>query len=82
MCLLVVMLSSTTKTSKTGDMPMPQPAARSSRPAGMALTLVIPALSTQHSATMRDLGVGEPERDLAAEVRAPGPLARVEHDGS
>src|SRR5215472_6484532 len=49
MCLLVVMLSST---SNTGDMPIPQPAARSSRPVGMALTRVIPALSTQQNATI------------------------------
>src|SRR5260221_64399 len=46
------MRSSTTKTSKTGDIPMPHPAARSRRPTGMALTRVIPALSTQQSASM------------------------------
>ncbi len=52
MYLLVVMLSSTTKTSKTGDMPLPHPAARSTRPTGMVFTLVIPVLSTQQRATM------------------------------
>src|SRR5215469_16212681 len=51
MCLLVVMLSSTTNTSNTGDIPMPHPATLSSRPIGMALTRVIPALSTQQTAT-------------------------------
>ena len=33
-------------------MPTPQPAARSNRPIGTALTLAMPVLSTQHSATI------------------------------
>ena len=52
MCLLVVMLSSTTNTSKTGDIPIPHAAARSRRPIGIDLTLVMPELSTQHAASM------------------------------
>src|SRR5579859_2326116 len=45
------MASLTRKTSNTGDMPTPQPAARASCPTGTHLTRVTPVLSTQHSAT-------------------------------
>jgi hypothetical protein len=52
MCGLVVMVSLTRNTSNTGDIPMPHPAARSSRPSGMVLARAMPALSTQLSATI------------------------------
>src|SRR5258706_2869952 len=47
----VVIESSTTKTSKTGDIPTPVVTASASRPTGTVLTRVMPALSTTVRAT-------------------------------
>src|SRR5215831_4902830 len=77
MCLLVVMSSLTRKTSNTGDIPTPQPAARSSRPTGTVLARAMPALSTQPSATIVTPAPASRRTSGAARLtrsaRSPGP---------
>ncbi len=77
MCLLVVMLSSITKTSKTGDMPMPQPAARSNRLTGMALTLVDARIVDPAQRDHADPGITQLDDDLAGGLDAPRPVLQA-----